>query len=275
MTTAERIAEIEKQLALLPVGKLTYKTIKGKAQPYLQRSESGKTISRYVKVGERELVLQQLERRDQLLAELKELKEQAQQSSSAGIVYAYRTNVIIGNSLRALAQPVKKFRKRDQFKRLHRYMAGEYAGKVCLLYGLRRTGKTTLLLQAINELNEDQLAKAVYIKATVHDTMADLNQDLKLLHEAGYQYIFIDEVTLIEDFIDSAAVLSDIYAAMGIKIVLSGTDSLGFWFTLRGELYDRAITIHTTFIPFREFSRLLRVNDIDEYIRYGGTLKAG
>ena len=61
MTAAERIAEIEKQLVLLLVGKLTYKAIKGKAQPYLQRSEKGKMISRYVKVGERELVLQQLE----------------------------------------------------------------------------------------------------------------------------------------------------------------------------------------------------------------------
>ena len=39
---------------------------------------------------------------------------------------------------------------------------------------------------------------------------------------------FIDEVTLMPDFIDSAALFSDIYAAQGMKIVLSGTDSLGF-----------------------------------------------
>lgn len=36
-----------------------------------------------------------------------------------------------------------------------------------------------------------------------------------------------------------------------------------------------AVTIHTTFIPFREHSRLLGINSIDEYIRYGGTLRAG
>ena len=35
------------------------------------------------------------------------------------------------------------------------------------------------------------------------------------------------------EFIDSAALLSDVYAAQGMKIVLSGTDSLGFWFALR------------------------------------------
>lgn len=34
-----------------------------------------------------------------------------------------------------------------------------------------------------------------------------------------------------EDFIDGAALFSDVYAACGMKIVLSGTDSLGFYFT--------------------------------------------
>lgn len=33
-----------------------------------------------------------------------------------------------------------------------------------------------------------------------------------------------------EDFIEGAALFSDIYASSGMKIVLSGTDSLGFIF---------------------------------------------
>ena len=107
------------------------------------------------------------------------------------------------------------------------------------------------------------------------DTMAAMNRDLGKLLDLGYEYVFIDEVTLMPDFIDSAALFSDIYAAQGMKIVLSGTDSLGFWFALHRELYDRAVTIHTTFIPFREHSRLLGIDSIDEYIRYGGTLRAG
>lgn len=41
------------------------------------------------------------------------------------------------------------------------------------------------------------------------------------------------------------------------------------------ELYDRAKPIHTTFIPYREYSRLLGIDSIDQYIRYGGTLRAG
>ena len=98
---------------------------------------------------------------------------------------------------------------------------------------------------------------------------------MKKLYANGYRYVFIDEVTLISDFIDSAAIFSDIYAAQGMKIVLSGTDSLGFWFALHQELYDRAVTVHTTFIPFSEHSRLLKTDSLDEYIRYGGTLRVG
>ena len=33
--------------------------------------------------------------------------------------------------------------------------------------------------------------------------------------------------------------------------------------------------IHTTFIPFREYSRLLGIHNVDEYIRYGGTFRVG
>ena len=105
--------------------------------------------------------------------------------------------------------------------------------------------------------------------------MADLNRDMEQLRAVGFRYVLLDEVTLMREFIDSAALLSDVYAAQGMKIVLSGTDSLGFWFALRQELYDRARIIHNTFIPYREHSRLLGIDSIDEYIRYGGTLRAG
>ncbi|MCF0237614.1 MAG: AAA family ATPase, partial [Sphaerochaetaceae bacterium] len=145
----------------------------------------------------------------------------------------------------------------------------------CIIYGLRRTGKTTLIKQLILSMSEEDFSRTVYIKATVQDTMKGLNRDIRKLYECGKRFIFIDEITLISDFIENAAILSDLYCAMGMKIVLSGTDSLGFWLSSYGELYDRAVMVHTTYIPFAEHSRLLGINDIDEYIQYGGTLKAG
>lgn len=107
---------------------------------------------------------------------------------------------------------------------------------------------------------------------TTGDSLADVDTDLRLLERNGFRYVFIDEVTLLEDFIEGAALFSDIYASSGMKIVLSGTDSLGFAFTREEQLYDRCILLHTTFIPYREFEEVLGVKGIDEYIRYGGTM---
>ena len=270
-----RMSEIEKELAGLPQGTLVYKTINGKKQPYLQWAENGKTKSQYVKLAERENTLKQAERRKALSEELKQLKTSAGGASPANPDLSCRTNVMTGEKLDAQIAQIRGFEKRDCYHLLDKFLKGGFVGRICLLYGLRRTGKTTLLFQAINDLSEEDRKQAVYIKVRTTDTMADLNADLDILWKQGYRYIFLDEVTLLKDFIDSASLFSDIYAMMGMKIVLSGTDSLGFWFTLTQELYDRAVTIHTTFIPFREYSRLLGINDIDEYIRYGGTLLPG
>ena len=102
-----------------------------------------------------------------------------------------------------------------------------------------------------------------------------VNRDLKALEEQGFRYVFLDEVTLMEDFIEGAALFSDVFAACGMKIVLSGTDSLGFLFTVDEQLYDRCILLHTTFIPYREFESVLGIHGIDEYIRFGGTMSLG
>ena len=102
-----------------------------------------------------------------------------------------------------------------------------------------------------------------------------MNRDLKALEAQGFRYVFLDEVTLMEDFIEGAALFSDVFAACGMKIVLSGTDSLGFLFTEDEQLYDRCILLHTTFIPYREFESVLGIHGIDEYIRYGGTMSLG
>ena len=182
----------------------------------------------------------------------------------------FHTNVITGIGIEAFAKRVEKFEKRDCYRLLHKFINNDYDGKICILYGLRRTGKTTLLFQMMGELPVKQTA---YIKIQATDNMSLLTKDLKKLFRLGYQYVFIDEITLLDDFINTAAVLSDVFSMMGMKIVVSGTDSLGFAMANRDELYDRSIMIHTSFIPFREYVRLLNIPSIDEYIEYGGTLK--
>ena len=273
MDINKRIMELENEIAILPQGSINIKKINGKEQPYLQWTENGKSKSKYIKKNEREEIFASVERRKQLQEELREIKKL--EVVDTPVPTKFETSVVIGNRLLAMTKGVRNLKKRDCFKQLQKYLNSDATDRVCLVFGLRRTGKTTMLRQAVLKMTTEQASKTAYIKAKGTDTMAAMNRDLEKLLELGYENVFIDEVTLMEDFIDSAALFSDIYATQGMKIVLSGTDSLGFWFALHQELYDRAITIHTTFIPFREHSRLLGIDSIDEYIRYGGTLRAG
>lgn len=267
MTKAER-QRLEREFATLPPGSIVRRTIRGAERFYHQWRENGTTASRYIKAEE-------VAPLRALIARRKEIKHLLSGRTSSVAVPAFRTDVATGRTLAEFARGVENFEKRDMFQSVMRYLRSDVADRVLVIAGLRRTGKTTMLRQAILALSSAERGKAAYAKMTEHDTMSALKADLKTLHDAGFRYVFIDEVTLMEDFIDTASVLSDIFAGMGMKIVLSGTDSLGFWFAERDELYDRAFTLHTTFIPFREHARLLGTDDVDEYIRLGGTLRAG
>ena len=269
-----RAAELERQIADLPAGSVTKKTVNGKEYFYHRWTENKKRREKYIPADELEDFRTQIERRKELEQEMKSLKKQLPKAKPAD-TSAFTTNVRTGEVLCSFASPVRAYRKRECFLKLHDYVYGGQQDKVFILYGLRRTGKTTMIRQIFAEMSEANLGKAAFIQITARDTLADVNRDLKLLEAQGFRYVFLDEVTLMEDFIEGAALFSDVFAACGMKIVLSGTDSLGFLFTEDEQLYDRCILLHTTFIPYREFESVLGIHGIDEYIRYGGTMSLG
>ncbi len=263
--------EISKRISMLPKGGITTKKIKknnGKIYEYyfLQWTEDGKQYSKTIKKDELETVKAKIEERKQL----EELLEN--NNYDKRVSYEFNTHVILGNELKNLVIDSNKLNKRKCYDVILNYLNDSNYGKVFILYGLRRTGKTTLIKQIISNMNLDIFNKTAFIQITRKDSFASFNKDLKLLQSEGYKYIFIDEVTFMEDFIEGAALLADIYASSGMKIVLSGTDSLGFWITKSNELYDRSILLHTTFIPYKEFYEVLGISGIDNYIQYGGTM---
>ncbi|MCQ2507893.1 MAG: AAA family ATPase [Dorea sp.] len=269
----QKLEELKKRIDQLPKGNLTAKNIRGKIRMYLQWREDGKQKSRYIKASEEAAIERLIEERKKLEIDYQMMVNGVSTTiETTAKTFSFYTNVLTGKQLEQAIKPVLGFEERECMEGLNRYLFHDFYGKVCLLYGLRRTGKTTMLFQAISKL---QLEKVAYIKVMRQDSLEELNKDLKLLFDLGIRYVFIDEVTLLEDFIDSASLFSDVYAMMGMKLILSGTDSLGFAISEQEELYDRTIMIHTTFIPFREYVRLLHIEDIDEYIRYGGTFRMG
>lgn len=271
-----KIADLEQQIAELPAGSVTKKTINGNAYFYHRWTEDKKRREKYIPAEEVDSFRKQIERRKGLEKELKVLQKQLPRKSvSAASAHTFATNIRAGEALRTFSASVRRYRKRECFRQLHDYIYGEQQDKVFILYGLRRTGKTTMIRQIFVEMSDAELSKAAFIQITARDTLADVNHDLKALEEQGFRYVFLDEVTLMEDFIEGAALFSDVFAACGMKIVLSGTDSLGFLFTEDEQLYDRCILLHTTFIPYREFESVLGIHGIDEYICFGGTMSLG
>ena len=268
----ERIIDLEREIAALPPGSVSKKTIKDKVYYYHRVNRDGKSKETYVAFDDVEELKVQIKKRRELEKELKELKRLVPVAPKNSISHEFNTYIRIGEQLKKYASSVKSYKKRECYSKLHEYIYGGHMDKVFVLYGLRRTGKTTLIRQIIANMTESELQQSAFIQVKASDNLAHLNQDLKYLENQGYKYVFIDEVTLMEDFIEGAALFSDIYASCGMKIVLSGTDSLGFLFTESEELYDRCITLHTTFIPYREFEKVLGIKGIDEYIRFGGTM---
>lgn len=265
----EVVAEIE----TLPSGGITYKKISGKEYAYYQWREDGKQHSRRAKDEELEQLTKQIEHRKYLQNLIKDMG--IRKSDEKKVSYQLRCAVRIGKELEHFVRPVAKWRKRECYQKLQDYIYGDTNDRVYILYGLRRTGKTTLIRQTILEMDASMRSKTIFIQIQDNKTLDDINQDLRYLEQKGYRYVFIDEVTLLDDFIQGAALFSDVFASSGMKIVLSGTDSLGFMFTRDEELYDRCIMSHTTFIPYREFEKVLGIVGIEEFIRYGGTMSLG
>ena len=266
--------ELAQKIAMLPPGSIVKKTVTGREYYYHRWTENKKRHEKYIPAEVLDSFRAQIEQRKELEQELKALKKMLPKAAPTHVA-AFTTNVRIGAALRTFSASVKRYKKRECFQQLHNFLYGEAQDKVFILYGLRRTGKTTMIRQALAEMNDTDLMKSAFIQITAQDTLAALNTDLKVLESQGFQYVFLDEVTLLDDFIEGAALFSDIFAASGMRIVLSGTDSLGFLFTEDEQLYDRCILLHTTFIPYREFESVLGIHGIDEYIRYGGTMSLG
>lgn len=269
----EEYSKIISEIETLPSGGITYKKINGKEYAYYQWRENGKQRSRRIKDEELEKFTKQIERRKELQNLIKNTVTHITKMTKPA--YQFRCAVRIGKDLERFVKPVAKWMKRECYQQLHDYVYGDLYDRVYILYGLRRTGKTTLIRQLIYDMDAEMRSKSVFIQIQDRKSLDDVNRDLKYLETNGYRYVFIDEVTLLDDFIEGAALFSDVFAASGMKIVLSGTDSLGFMFTEDEELYDRCMMSHTTFIPYREFENVLGIIGIDHYIRYGGTMSLG
>ena len=74
-------------------------------------------------------------------------------------MYEKNINIIMGNQI-----ATSYVRKRDCYNQLKGFMQHEYPGKICALYGLRRTGKTVMMYQYISELSDKDKEKTADVE---------------------------------------------------------------------------------------------------------------
>lgn len=114
------------------------------------------------------------------------------ESRAEYLINQFNADVRIGQALRPFGENVLKWKKRERFSKLHDYIYSLGNGRVFILYGLRRTGKTTLICLLIGEMKSADLARTTFVRVYAKNTLVQLNADLKKLEAMGCKFVFID-----------------------------------------------------------------------------------
>ena len=164
--------------------------------------------------------------------------------------------------------------KRDIFKKLHGHLLDENSRRVLLLHGLRRTGKTVMILQMIEQLIAEGKATADEIcLMTVNSetvTMIDIYRILDEQQSRKVKYTFIDEITKVNDVLTSSQFIHDEFGGYKEKILLTGTSSLAISMLRMKSLATRCEYIPMPPVGYNEHCRLVGNIGFLEYIRHGG-----
>ena len=185
-------------------------------------------------------------------------------------------NFLLRDELKEACADALRYNKRDAYAVMESYTHRTDLHKVGIVNGMRNTGKTVILLQLAGRSERDdknniliwQQSAYITLKYKEYD-MATLCFYVANLRRLGIKYIYIDEVTYADGFVDYACGLSDKVDSQ-LRIVLSGTDSVGFIFAGQESLYHRYVEVKTTPMGFPEYRYLTNKNDVIDYIRSGG-----
>ena len=162
MNTAEKITELERELARLPQGSIVKKNIKGKDYFYHRINKNNVRKETYVDFSRVDDLNAQIEKRKNLEKELKSLRGSVYPARTtvsyvreSPSEYSFKTYIRIGRQLKTFAKSAEGLKKRECYSKIQEYIYGKNNNKVFILYGLRRTGKTTLIRQTILDMSED------------------------------------------------------------------------------------------------------------------------
>ncbi|MBO4296353.1 MAG: AAA family ATPase [Desulfovibrio sp.] len=180
--------------------------------------------------------------------------------------------ILRGRDILTWAAIAGGLQERDIAPSVMRFLHEPPEDRVGVLFGLRRTGKTTILRHAALHLSAGELERTAVLFVEDEDSAVWAEKAFEALKNEHVLHVFVDEFTKLRGYRTIAQTLSDMYAGVGMKILLSGTHSLGFRQLEREEWFDRARRFPTTHIPFAEWNRLVPEASMESYMRHGGIL---
>lgn len=146
-----------------------------------------------------------------------------------------------------------------------------------LLTGLRSTGKTVGILQALKNQTAE---KIMYIAPTSRTENVTRKEVRDLLEAYEPEIMVLDEYSWLKPDKgegEGEDILADYLAGqsmMGKKVIISGTDSARINALKNTQFIHRAIEINTTFFSYEEYCRLYQVKknpeSMREYLTKGG-----
>jgi len=185
-------------------------------------------------------------------------------------------NFLLRDELRQACTDAVKYNKRNAYTAMETYTHQSDLHKVGVVNGMRNTGKTVILLQLAGRGERDAQNNILYWQQSAYISLKYKEYDVATLcayvanlRRLGIKYIYIDEVTYADGFVDYASGLSDEVDSR-FRIVLSGTDTIGIVFAEQESLYHRYVDVKTTPMGYKEYCSLTGRKDVIDYIRSGG-----
>ena len=161
----------------------------------------------------------------------------------------------------------KTIKERDFVPEIREHFFESDIDKILVVSGLRATGKTTGLLQAVkNHCNVLYIEASQEKKTTAEDC-------IKILDDAPERFIIIDEYSWIQDRRRLDQRLCELMAE-GKRIAVTGTDSIALDYLSKGGMPHRALYKNVNLFTYQEFCRIYnRAYDkksADDFIKMGG-----
>jgi predicted AAA+ superfamily ATPase len=175
--------------------------------------------------------------------------------------------------LGALIDSVKrhKYVVRSEVKKLREWYWEDINNKTAILFGLRRTGKTVLLIQFAEEMMGVG-ENVVFIRCHIGSKMSELTDAIESAIKGGSRLVLIDEITWVKGFYYWCRELVEDAWARGVRLVFAGTDSLQFVAVDGNPLFGMTYKVRMSPIRFAEHQRLFKGATAMDFVRSGGIL---